>query len=143
MLKLLSQVAAVGGFLVGTGSLAVGVIALNIGVGGLNCAPTAYCKIDISGGKNDVVVDPRIRVKFGNAAITAMFIHEIYYEIDGKRSSTLGPAFKSVKTLQLSTESKGLMSSKFSPEPRAWKKGGLVTALRWPLGHPFTGRCHV
>ena len=120
MLKLLSQAA-------GVGSFAVGVIALNVGVGGLNCAPTAYCKFDISGGKNDIVVNPRMRVKFGNASITAMFIHEIYYEIDGKRSSTLAPAFKSVKTLQLSTESKGFMSSKFSPEPRAWKKGGLVT----------------
>ena len=74
MLRMLSQVASIGSF-------AVGFVALNAGVGGLNCAPSVYGKFEVSGHDKDVVQDPKFSLKFGNAAFSAMFIHELHYEV--------------------------------------------------------------
>jgi hypothetical protein len=119
MLRLASQLA-------GVGSFCVGVVALNAGVGGLNCAPTVYGKFEVSGHIRDIVPDPKFSLKFGNAAFSAMFIHKLHYKINGKHTTSLAPVFETLKTVQLCTESVDLMAQDFSDNPRAWKHGGLV-----------------
>jgi len=116
MLRLASQLAGVGIF-------GVGVAALNAGVGGLNCAPTVYGKFEVNGH----VIDPKFSLKFGNAAFSAMFIHQLHYKINGKKATSLAPVFETLKTVQLCTESMDLMTQDFSDNPRAWKHGGLVS----------------
>jgi hypothetical protein len=137
MMRFLSQTAAVGSF-------GVGLVALNVGVGGLNCAPTVYGKFELSGHPRDLVHDPKFSLKFGNAAFSAMFIHDLHYEViflfnlilqtspdicvqvDGQRVSSLRSVFDPIKGVQLCTESIDLMGRSFSSQPRAWKHGGLV-----------------
>jgi hypothetical protein len=75
MMRILSQCA-------GIGSFALGVVALNAGVGGLTCAPTAYGKFELSGHQRYSVPDPKFKLMFGNAAFSAMFIHDLHYKVN-------------------------------------------------------------
>ena len=95
------------------GGLGVGLVAVNVGAGGLNCAPTAYGKFKLGGH------EPKFLLKFGNAGFSPMFVHKIYYEVDGKPTLSLAPLFKKndlLKTVDICT----------LQNPRAWKGGRLV-----------------
>ena len=119
MIKWASQLASVVSF-------GIGVIALNAGVGGLNCAPTAYVKFEVSGDQRDIVPDPKFSLMFGNAAFTAMFLHGLHYEVDGKTTKSLKSIFQGVDKVKFSTESTDLLAYDFPKAPRAWKHGGTI-----------------
>jgi len=120
-----SNMLRLAGQLAGVGSFCVGVVALNAGVGGLNCAPTVYGKFEVSRHIRDIVPDPKFSLKFGNAAFSAMFIHKLHYKINGEKTTSLAPVFETLKTVKLCTESVDLIQD-FSNHPRAWKHGGLA-----------------
>ena len=119
MLGSMSQVAAVRRFW-------VGIVSLNAGIGGLNCAPTVWGKFWGIDQAKDFVPYPIFSLKFGDAGFSALFILTLYYEVDWKRNSTLELVFKDFKTVELCMESADMMSQDFSCNPWAWKYGCIV-----------------
>jgi hypothetical protein len=109
--------------------LPIGLLALHVGLETLLPSPTAYVKIERSGGKYDRAppVDPKGEIKFGNVGSRPIHIHRISAKANGKVIPDLKHLFKDEKSFIVTSESDGILKSVDPSKP--WESRGKIPYL--------------
>jgi hypothetical protein len=107
----------------------LGVLTAFVGLQTLKPTPTAYLKIECSGGKYDrnPPIDPKAEIIFGNVGCRPMYMHKLSLKSGGKEVTNLSTLFQEDKRFCVTSESTNLVKKLDSP--KAWQPKGRVAYL--------------